>query len=82
VAAEVVAGRPSAFDARAIPAVVDTDPQIAWCGLTETEARRTNRPMFFISAGRPLMPGFHYGPRTTPDDYHGPMPGCRKNTPQ
>ena len=27
------------FDPRAIPAVVFTDPEIAWCGLTETEAR-------------------------------------------
>jgi dihydrolipoamide dehydrogenase len=40
VAAEVIAGKPSAFDARAIPAVVYTDPQIAWCGLTEAAARR------------------------------------------
>ena len=39
VAAEVVAGRKSVFDPRAIPAVVFTDPEIAWCGLTETEAR-------------------------------------------
>ena len=38
VAAEVIAGHPAAFDARAIPAVVYTDPQIAWCGLTEQEA--------------------------------------------
>ena len=42
VAAEVIAGEPSAFDVRAIPAVVYTDPQIAWCGLTEEEARRDN----------------------------------------
>ncbi|MGD9079072.1 MAG: dihydrolipoyl dehydrogenase [Desulfobacterales bacterium] len=42
VAAEVIAGEPSAFDVRAIPAVVYTDPQIAWCGLTEEEARREN----------------------------------------
>lgn len=39
VAAEVVAGRKTVFDPRAIPAVVFTDPEIAWCGLTETEAR-------------------------------------------
>jgi dihydrolipoamide dehydrogenase len=45
VAAEVIAGRPSAFDVRAIPAIVYTDPQIAWCGLTETAARRENRPV-------------------------------------
>ncbi len=39
VAAEVIAGHPSAFDVRAIPAVVYTDPQIAWAGITEAEAR-------------------------------------------
>lgn len=39
VAAEVAAGHKSVFEPRAIPAVVFTDPEIAWCGLTETEAR-------------------------------------------
>ncbi|MSS70168.1 MAG: dihydrolipoyl dehydrogenase [Candidatus Latescibacteria bacterium] len=39
VAAEVLAGEPAAFDG-VVPAVVFTDPEIAWCGLTETEARR------------------------------------------
>ncbi len=39
VAAEVAAGHKSAFDARVIPAVAYTDPEIAWVGLTETEAR-------------------------------------------
>ncbi len=43
VAAEVIAGKPSAFDVRAIPAVVYTDPQIAWCGMTEEQARQENR---------------------------------------
>jgi dihydrolipoamide dehydrogenase len=43
VAAEVIAGKPSAFDAIAIPAVVYTDPQLAWCGLTEEEASEQNR---------------------------------------
>jgi len=43
VAAEVIAGEPSAFDARAIPAVIYTDPQVAWCGLTEEQARNQNR---------------------------------------
>ena len=42
IAAEVLCGEPSAFDARAIPAVVYTDPQIAYCGLTEDDARRQN----------------------------------------
>ena len=39
VAAEVLAGRLAAFDSRAIPAVVFTDPELAWCGLTESEAK-------------------------------------------
>ena len=39
VAAEAAAGRKAVFEPRAIPAVVFTDPEIAWCGLTETEAR-------------------------------------------
>ncbi|NNG00078.1 MAG: dihydrolipoyl dehydrogenase [Desulfobacteraceae bacterium] len=43
VAAEVIAGQPSAFDVRAMPAVVYTDPQIAWCGITETEAKEQGR---------------------------------------
>jgi dihydrolipoamide dehydrogenase len=43
VAAEAAAGRKSVYDPRAIPAVVFTDPEIAWCGLTETEARARQR---------------------------------------
>jgi dihydrolipoamide dehydrogenase len=39
VAAEVAAGRKAAFEPRAIPAVCFTDPEVAWVGLTETEAR-------------------------------------------
>jgi dihydrolipoamide dehydrogenase len=39
VAAEVAAGHKSAFDARCIPAVAYTDPEIAWVGMNETEAR-------------------------------------------
>ena len=38
-AAEVIAGKKASFDARAIPAVAYTDPEIAWAGLTETEAK-------------------------------------------
>jgi len=38
VAARVIAGRPAALDATAIPAVIFTDPEIAWCGLTEEAA--------------------------------------------
>jgi dihydrolipoamide dehydrogenase len=43
VAAEVIAGEPAAFDVQAIPAVVYTDPQIAWAGLTETQAQKESR---------------------------------------
>ena len=39
VAAEVIAGEDVAFDARAIPSVAYTDPEVAWMGLTETAAK-------------------------------------------
>ena len=39
VVAEVIAGEPAAFDNVAIPAVIYTDPEVAWTGLTEKEAR-------------------------------------------
>ncbi len=39
VAAEVAAGEKSAFDARVIPSVAYTDPEVAWVGVTETEAK-------------------------------------------
>jgi dihydrolipoamide dehydrogenase len=38
-AVEAIAGEPSVWDPGAIPAVIFTDPEIAWCGLTETQAR-------------------------------------------
>jgi dihydrolipoamide dehydrogenase len=43
VVAEVIAGRPAAFDNVVVPAVVFTDPEVAWCGLTESEAARDGR---------------------------------------
>ena len=43
VAAEVIAGHRVFFDAKVIPAVVFTDPEIAWCGLTETEAKQQGK---------------------------------------
>jgi dihydrolipoamide dehydrogenase len=43
VAAEVIAGRKVAYEPRAVPAVVFTDPEIAWCGLTETRAKEEKR---------------------------------------
>jgi dihydrolipoamide dehydrogenase len=43
VAVEVIAGEPAIWEPRAIPAVVFTDPEIAWAGLTEGEAQKQNR---------------------------------------
>ncbi|GAB4374699.1 MAG: dihydrolipoyl dehydrogenase [Acidobacteriota bacterium] len=45
VAAEVIAGHPAAFDNVAVPAVVFTEPELAWVGLTEQEAREDGRPV-------------------------------------
>ena len=44
VAAEVIAGHDVAFDARAIPNVAYTDPEVAWMGLTEIEAKEQGVP--------------------------------------
>lgn len=43
VAAEVLKGEKSAFDNRVVPAVVFTDPELAWAGLTEEEAKEQGR---------------------------------------
>jgi len=51
VAAEVAAGEKRAFDARVIPSVAYTDPEIAWAGVTETEAQAEQR-----SLGKGLFP--------------------------
>ena len=39
VAVEVIAGHKAVFEPQAIPAVVFTDPEIAWCGMTEVQAQ-------------------------------------------
>jgi dihydrolipoamide dehydrogenase len=59
VAAEVAAGLKRGFDARAIPSVAYTDPEVAWVGLTETEARQQGvdfgRGVFpWVASGRSL----------------------------
>ena len=58
VAAEVAAGHKSAFDARVIPSVAYTDPEIAWAGLTETDARsqghRVQEGRLSLGGERPL----------------------------
>jgi dihydrolipoamide dehydrogenase len=43
VAVEALHGGPAEFDALAIPAVVFTDPEVAWAGLTEEQAKQANR---------------------------------------
>ena len=62
VAAEAVAGEKTAFEPQAIPAVVFTDPEIAWCGLTESEAREQERDVTiarfpWAASGRALTLG-------------------------
>jgi dihydrolipoamide dehydrogenase len=59
VAAEVIAGQDVAFDARAIPSVAYTDPEVAWAGLTETAAKEDGTPyevakMPWSASGRAL----------------------------
>jgi len=59
VAAEAAAGHRSAFDARVIPSVAYTDPEVAWVGVTETEAkaegRRLEKGLFpWMASGRSL----------------------------
>jgi dihydrolipoamide dehydrogenase len=51
VAAEVAAGHKAAFDARCIPSVAYTDPEIAWVGVTETEAKARS-----VEFGRGMFP--------------------------
>jgi dihydrolipoamide dehydrogenase len=62
VAAEVIAGEPAAFDVRAIPAVVYTDPSIAWAGLMENHAQKEGRDVAvsrfpWVASGRALTMG-------------------------
>ncbi len=62
VAAEVAAGQKRAFDARVIPSVAYTDPEVAWVGLTETEARASGTPFKkgafpWVANGRSLSLG-------------------------
>ena len=62
VAAEAIAGRPAAWDVRAVPAIVFTSPQVAWCGLTTAAADRQNRKVSVVTfpwkaSGRALALG-------------------------
>lgn len=42
IAVDALLGEPSAFENIVVPAVVYTDPEVAWCGLTESEAKQKN----------------------------------------
>ena len=62
IAAEVIAGRPSRYDVRAVPAVVFTDPQVAWVGTSAEEADDREIPHRVVTfpwraAGRALASG-------------------------
>jgi dihydrolipoamide dehydrogenase len=62
VAVEALLGERVAYEPRAVPAVVFTDPEIAWCGLTETEAKKQNREVKvsrfpWIASGRAMTLG-------------------------
>ncbi len=48
VALEAIAGKRAAFEPQAIPAVVFTDPEIAWCGLTEIDAAKDGREVTVV----------------------------------
>ena len=66
VAAEVIAGKNRAFDARVIPSVAYTDPEIAWVGLTEDHAKENNvayeKGVFpWAASGRSLAQGRNEG---------------------
>ncbi len=66
VAAEVACGHPAAFDAKAIPSVVYTDPEVAWAGLTEIEAKEKNTPYEtgdfpWAASGKALVVGANQG---------------------
>ena len=62
VAAEVAAGKPSYFDVRGIPSVAYTDPEVAWVGVTENEAKaagvKYGKGVFpWVASGRSLSLG-------------------------
>jgi dihydrolipoamide dehydrogenase len=82
VAAEVTAGKNSYFDARAIPSVAYTDPEVAWAGVTENEARasgvRYGKGVFpWAASGRSLTLGRSEGlTKVLFDEVTGRVIGC------
>ena len=66
VAAEVAAGQKSYFDASVIPGVAYTEPEVAWVGVTETEAKAKGRKVGvgkfpWAASGRAVANGCEYG---------------------
>jgi len=82
VAAEVAAGKNSYFDARAIPSVAYTDPEVAWAGVTENEARAAGvaygKGVFpWAASGRSLTLGRSEGmTKVLFDEATGRVIGC------
>jgi dihydrolipoamide dehydrogenase len=82
VAAEVASGHQSAFDAKAIPSVAYTDPEVAWVGVTETEAKAKGlnfgKAVFpWAASGRSLSLGRDEGvTKTLWDEATGRLIGC------
>jgi dihydrolipoyl dehydrogenase len=82
VAAEVASGHKSVFDARAIPSVAYTDPEVAWAGVTETEARanglKFGKAVFpWAASGRSLTLGRDEGlTKTLWDEETQRLIGC------
>jgi dihydrolipoamide dehydrogenase len=82
VAAEVAAGHKSSFDAKAIPSVAYTDPEVAWVGLTENEAKakglKFGRAVFpWAASGRSLSLGRDEGQtKTLWDEATNRLIGC------
>jgi dihydrolipoamide dehydrogenase len=81
VAAEVAAGEKSHFDARAIPSVAYTHPEVAWMGLTETEAKAqgieyTKGVFPWAASGRAISVGGDSGLTKLLFDEHGRVMGA------
>ncbi len=48
IAAKVIAGKKATFEPKAIPAAIYTDPEVAWVGLTETQAKAQNKEIMVL----------------------------------
>ena len=76
VAAEVASGYKSAFDAKCIPSVAYTDPEVAWVGVTETEAQAKGFALMvgcMISTSLAIAPAMLVAPRARVIDLDGPL---------